>query len=394
MEYITVTYNQFRLLPCCASTLKVFQCHNLWIDKNHDIDLALYDIAFVGGLRGDKLSITSLKAVDEEKSPIVVEGSVDLKRSYLDIKAKAQDLHALKGKPIDARFDLDVSVKGPMNGLSVEGDIVSRTIDITLPERFGVAIDELNVIKPDYVKQAKGGDVTLDLNVMAKDKVFVRGWGLDAEFGGKLYVEGTSSNPLIYGSFDIIRGRYEEFGKKFKLPKAQLRFDGAVPPSPKIDVLAETKINDVMAQVGITGSSIDPKIKFTSKPQMPEDEVMAYILFGQGMDNLSPFQLVQLTQTLARFSGQGGGDSLDPLGAVRDGIGLDDLSVGLDEAGGARVGAGKYVAEGVYLEVETGSEQGSGSASVEIELTPHITLESKVGQDASAGAGVFWKWDY
>ena len=121
---------------------------------------------------------------------------------------------------------------------------------------------------------------------------------------------------------------------------------------------------------------------------------MSHILFGQDMDKISPFQAVQLAQAMQRFSGVGGGSSFDPMGMLRSATGLDDIRVETDEEGQATVGAGKYLTDKVYLEFEAGSEEDSGNANVQVELTPNITVESEVGQDARAGAGVFWKWDY
>lgn len=44
--------------------------------------------------------------------------------------------------------------------------------------------------------------------------------------------------------------------------------------------------------------------------------------------------------------------------------------------------AGKYLRDGVYLEVEKGVGPESGKSSVEVEMTPNITLETEVGENA------------
>ena len=38
--------------------------------------------------------------------------------------------------------------------------------------------------------------------------------------------------------------------------------------------------------------------------------------------------------------------------------------------------------------------EASGAASLQIEVTPNIDVETEIGQDAQAGAGVTWSWDY
>jgi translocation and assembly module TamB len=111
------------------------------------------------------------------------------------------------------------------------------------------------------------------------------------------------------------------------------------------------------------------------------------------MSRITPFQAIQLTQTLQRFSGKGGG-GFDPLGKLRSATGLDDIRVDTNEAGESSVGVGKYLTDKVYLEVEKGKGEASGAANIEVELTPSISLESKIGQDAQGGAGIFWSRDY
>ncbi|MCB1782557.1 MAG: translocation/assembly module TamB domain-containing protein [Alphaproteobacteria bacterium] len=304
---------------------------------------------------------------------------------------------SLQNDMVRGQADADLAFEnGHENGFKLSGNITTQQIDVTLPERFGQSIPSLNVETVGQKSAAQSGtNIALDVAFKAPQRVFVRGWGLDAELGGAIDITGTAATPLFDGALKLIRGRYSEFGKRFTISKADMLFTGTIPPSPSLDMVAETKAGDVTAQVNIGGNAQTPKITFSSVPSLPEDEVLSRILFGQDMSKISPFQAVQLAQTLARFSGAGGGAaSFDPLGMLRDGTGLDDLRVETGEDGAASVGAGKYLSDNVYLELEGGTEESSGAASVQIELTPNITVESKIGQDAQGGAGVFWKKDY
>jgi translocation and assembly module TamB len=106
---------------------------------------------------------------------------------------------------------------------------------------------------------------------------------------------------------------------------------------------------------------------------------------------MTAFEVVSLARTVARFSGKGGGP--DPLGMLRGSVGLDNLDVESDEEGGTTIGAGKYISDKVYLEVESGSGDTGGGANLQVEITPNVKVESKAGQDASGG-GIFWQWEY
>ena len=44
--------------------------------------------------------------------------------------------------------------------------------------------------------------------------------------------------------------------------------------------------------------------------------------------------------------------------------------------------------------IDTGMGAQSGAVSVEVQVTPNITVDSRVGVDNKQGVGVNWKWDY
>ena len=367
--------------------------------KHKEYGLSLKNIKLDAGLSGQTFTVNSLTMRDKEQGTLKAKGVYNSATQNADFSINANKYRALKGEIANGMINADVTIAGNPEKYKIGGTIAPEKIDIKIPEQFSSGIPQLNVQKKGKSEinppEAFGKNIALNLIIDAPRQIFVRGWGLDAEFGGKLEVKGTANDPKVYGDFEVVRGRYAEFGKKFKLARAKLKFSGSIPPSPTLDILAETTAGDILAKVGIAGNVMKPELEFSSEPALPQDEVMSHILFGEDLEEISPFQAVQLAQTMQRFTGVGGGgSSFDPMGDLRAVTGLDDLSVETDAAGGATVGAGKYLTEKVYLEFETGSEEGSSNANIEVELTPNITLESEIGQDASAGAGVFWKWDY
>lgn len=367
--------------------------------SNKSINFIARDIAIKGSYAGEVVTISSLNARDHDKGTLNASGTFELIDSKTDIKITAREMNFIKGEIASGLLDGDLIFQGSISkGYDLKGTITAQKMDITIPEHFTSSVPQLNVQVVGQTENTTlpiAQSVKLDVRINAPRRVIVRGRGLDAEFGGSLDVKGTADKPLYYGALEFIRGRYSEFGKVFKFSKANINFSGSVPPGPELDIEANTKAGDITAIVAITGSVTSPKISFSSEPAMPEDEVISHILFGEGMESLSPFQAVRLAQTLGRFTGQGGGaNSFDPINTLRNFTGLDDLRFETDAQGTASVGAGKYLTDKVYLEFGTGAQEGSGNANVQIEITPHITLESEIGQDASGGAGLFWKWDY
>lgn len=297
----------------------------------------------------------------------------------------------------------DIVLKGGNQSGAITGQILSEALYIFLPDRFVASVPELNIVetipisaKPGKTQSSVAANdslTLLDVTLVAENKVFVRGWGLDAELKGKLHLTGNILDPAIQGKFSTIRGRYEEFGKRFKLQKAELLFQGDIPPSPYLNVVAATTESGVEIRPVITGPVREPALKIESTPAMPQDEALSILLFGKDSTKISPVQAVQLANSLRRLSGKGG-PGFDPAGAVRNLLGLDDFSInGSGENGeGATVGVGKYIGDKIYLEVESGAQ--TGRASVEIEVTPNITVESVTGATGENSVGVNWKHDY
>lgn len=347
-------------------------------------------------LSGSVVTLESLKATDGGSGTLTGQGSVNLREAtQTQINLAMRDFHLLNSKIATAVLSSDLQVKGNSSRALLSGTIRPNQVDVIIPEQFKSDIPQLNIIRETSDSKAPDllGLVDLNVQIQAENRIFVRGWGLDAEFGGDVTATGTLNDPQLNGNFKSIRGRYEEFGKRFTLARANLRFQGSVPPSPYLDIEATTTAGDVTASVLLTGAVAKPKILFTSTPALPQDEVLSRILFGKNMSKITPFQAIQLAQTLQRFSGNGGG-GFDPLSGLRTATGLDDISVETDESGDTSVGVGKYLTDKVYLQVKKGKAETSGAASIQVEVTPSIRVESEVGQDAQAGGGVFWKWDY
>jgi len=122
---------------------------------------------------------------------------------------------------------------------------------------------------------------------------------------------------------------------------------------------------------------------------------MSQILFGKRPEDLSAFELVQIGEATASLSGAGG---LDLLGAARRATGLDVLSIGSRETStgeqGVDVTVGRYVAPNVFVGARRGFEPGSGAVTVEMEVTPQVTIDAEVRQDSEGSVGIDWRRDY
>ncbi len=349
----------------------------------------------------NSIHIKSLTAEDEDHGNMAAKGLIAFKETQtpdINMSLDLKSMQLFQGRYINADLDAHLNFMSADKGYLISGNITPESILISLPNRFDKAVPKLNIVEDDKANTSHDlmQKILLDVQFLSDNQIFVRGWGLDTELQGNLDITGSAAQPDIRGNLSSLRGRYEEFGKKFEIEHAHLRFQGAVPPSPYLDIEAQTQAGDIIAKMIITGQIQNPKLTLSSIPFLPQDEILSFILFDRAAQKITPFQAIQLAQALRRFSGHGTDSNLlfDPLGTIRSITGLDDLTVKGIGTDSTSIGAGKYITDKVYVEIEQGNTTNSGAANVEIEVTPSISIESKAGQNGSAGAGVFWEWEY
>ncbi|MFD2173030.1 translocation/assembly module TamB domain-containing protein [Rhodobacter lacus] len=230
--------------------------------------------------------------------------------------------------------------------------------------------------------------IALDLALSAPNQIFVRGRGLDAELGGQLRITGTTDAIVPIGQFNLIRGRLDVLGKRFTLAEGQVALQGAL--TPWVLFQATTSQEDTAITLTLQGAAAEPSLTIASSPELPEEEVLARLLFDKGLTTLSPLQAAQLASAVATLAGKGGEGIVAKL---RKGFGLDDLDVGTDDSGNASVRAGKYLSENLYSDVSVDAT-GQAEVTLNLDITKQLTARGTVGSDGDSALGLFFEKDY
>jgi translocation and assembly module TamB len=158
---------------------------------------------------------------------------------------------------------------------------------------------------------------------------------------------------------------------------------------PWLRFVAETTIDDVDVQVIIEGLASAPEVRFASSPDLPQEEIVARLIFGRGLDNISPLQAAQLASAVAKLSGGGSG----LVGRLRSGFGLSDLDVKQTAEGDTEVSAGTYISDKIYTEV-TADSAGRQKINLNLDLSRNLTAKGSAASDGDAGIGIFFEKDY
>jgi translocation and assembly module TamB len=331
----------------------------------------------------------------------------------VDLTVTLRNARPLESDLLTADLDTDLTLRGPVAALQAAGSITVRTAEIRIPERLPATVAVLDVRRPGQrppAPAAAGNAVGLDLTVKVPQAVFVRGRGVDAELAGNLRIHGTSLAPQVAGGLEMRRGSISVAGTTLTFSRGKVGFDGTGVTGkidPTLDFAADSVTSTVTATLGITGYASAPKISLTSTPELPQDEVLAYLLFKRSAKELGPFQLAEIAAAVADLTGVGGGSLSNPLERVRKGLGLDRLSVGsssgqANAAGGSSsanaapsVEAGRYVANGVYVGAKQGTTGAGTGATVQIDITKGLKLQTDVGTGQGGNqVGVTYQFEY
>lgn len=356
--------------------------------------------------RSGEATVT-VSARDGSTGTLMGDGSFDMRDSARDRLRVALDMSSFR---ILGRDDLTALASGDINvlwargadgaiePLTIGGDITVERLEAQIPDQLASDVETIDVTRvsadgepldPDAAQAGSDEEapIELALNVDVPNSAFVRGRGLESEWSGQLEVLGSVTAPDLRGAFQVERGTFDFLGQTFDLAGGRIEFSGGREIDPYLDVKAVYEDDGFKAIVSVSGLSSDPTLVVTSEPVLPQEEILARILFGTSTGQLSALQAVQLADAAATLSGASSGAGV--LDTMRRALGVDVLSVG--ESG---VEVGSYVREGVYVGVSQGLDSGSGEVSVEVELTDEVSLESGVGAAGDTDVGVTWERDY
>ncbi|MBV9734586.1 MAG: translocation/assembly module TamB domain-containing protein [Acidisphaera sp.] len=330
----------------------------------------------------------------------------------VDVAVTARNARPLASDLLTALIDMNLTVRGQALGqLAAAGSVLIHRADIQVPETMPVSVAVLDVRLPGQKPPpppAPGPDIALDLTLAAPQGVFVRGRGLDAELGGTMRVRGTAAHPLPSGGFQMRRGTFSLAGTTLTFSTGEVTFNGASRIDPTLHFVAVSTSGGVTATLTVGGYASHPTITLSSVPDLPQDEVLAHLLFNQSAASLSPFQYAEIAAALAQMTGVTGGG--DPLAGLRKGLGLDRLTVGsganpllpgqtANEQSTAKsapaVEAGRYIAQGVYVGAKQGTSGAETQATVQIDITKGLKLETDVGSGSGANnVGLTYQFEY
>ncbi|MFZ1742362.1 MAG: translocation/assembly module TamB domain-containing protein, partial [Pontixanthobacter sp.] len=346
------------------------------------------NVSALGTFDGSRLQLKRFSGKTDNGGTVSGSGFVDFqdlgsKGPSLDIRVAAKNARLLNANGLDA------TITGPLRIISsgVGGTIAGRVaVDraswklgsaataATLPQ---IKTREINLPADIAPIRASFKPWNYLIDATARSRIDVDGMGLDSEWGADIILRGTTQDPRIGGEARVVRGYYSFAGTRFELTRGRIAFDASVPIDPRLDIVAETKRDGIDVSVKVQGNALKPEITFSSTPLLPEEEILARLLFGGSITELSATDALQLGTALASLRG---GSGLDPINKLRTAIGLDRLRiVAADPAlgQGTGVAVGKNIGRRFYVEIITDG-RGYSATEAEFRITSWLSLLASV----------------
>ena len=326
-------------------------------------------------------------------------GTVDLDALSYDFAVDLANFHLLRLDMVNGNADGSFRFHGDLDAANLTGSLTLDPATVILPRPAAaeapiIEIRETNTGTAGKARKRPADHpflVAMDLNVGMPARLSVAGRGLDSEWSGRLHVGGDHVRPIVTGDMTLMRGTFLFLDRIFTLTKGTLTLGGEDPPNPFLDILGEANVLETLVQVQLSGPARSLRLSLTSTPALPQDELLAMILFGRSMSEISPLQAALLAQAAAEMTGTGI-EALAFLNSIKSKLGLQEVDV-TDDGDDTSVGVGGYVGGKYYIRTQR-SVSGQDKTKVEVQLTPKISVETEIGADSRQGGGVNWKHDY
>jgi len=359
---------------------------------------------------GDVLRLDSLTARAGEGT-ISGSGTIGVSQPSMPINLKlvAHNATPLTGGIVTATLDAALGINGNVgSSIALNGTVDVRQAVIQVPSTLptSVATIPIHVLgAPPPPKPAPPLAIAIGLTVRAPEQIWVRGRGLNVELGGTINIQGTTAHMQPRGNFTLRRGTINLVATTLTFTSGDISFNGGSLTDPALHLVATSASGTSSSTLIVGGTASNPKITLSSVPEMPQDQILAQLLFPGSSGQLSPFQLAAIAQGLAQLSGSSSNLS-NPLQGVQNALGLDALGIGTGPSGSPSLQAGRYIGRRLYVGAQQTASGAGGQGTIQYDITKGLKLNATVGtgettsaigatgESSGASVGVTYQFEY
>ncbi|MCK4667463.1 translocation/assembly module TamB domain-containing protein [Candidatus Dependentiae bacterium] len=187
------------------------------------------------------------------------------------------------------------SITGTINVIEAKtGYDFIRIQDIfSIIYNIGIDIKDLIVeddgVKPSFEKLSFNVKHDMKINLLVKVKDNIKFTGTQQNFylnAREVNVKGTLNAFTLLGDIDIQGGKIYKWGHTFNLTKGFIKFNLEDKFDPELDMILQTRIQEYLILIKITGRKSAPEIEFSSIPELDKGRIFTLLFIHQTPDFL------------------------------------------------------------------------------------------------------------
>ncbi|MCK9516021.1 MAG: translocation/assembly module TamB domain-containing protein [Ottowia sp.] len=224
----------------------------------------------------------------------------------------------------------------------------------------------------------------IDIKINMGDDFQLQGMGIDTRLAGELALTADGSlaqMPTLNGRVETVGGTYRAYGQHLSIEHGRVFFTGDA-SNPGLDILAlrPNYISDQKVGALIQGTALLPQVTLYSRPTLPDDQVLAWLVLGHAAPEDGGEAAMMQTAALALLGGR------DSEGLASS-FGLDELSFGNSSNGeglaGASVTLGKRLSDRLYTAYEHSLSGTGGVLMIFYELSRRWVLRGQASESSA-----------
>ncbi len=277
---------------------------------------------------------------------------------------------------------LDVMVDTSLVSLLGAVTIDSAELDFKIPE---TAVQPSNDVVLAGVDSASTlAQRQLDVRVDLGDQTRFQAQGLDAQLLGQLRVL-QQPNGIMRGEgqISLSEGRYVAYGQNLDIDSGVLIFDGGSIDDPNLDLKAQRVVEDTTVGVRVTGRAQAPRLALFSTPTMPDQDILAVLIFKKPVDSLASNDALTLLRIANSVTGDGPDQVSKLTQRLQDTLGLTELELNLADGEPGLV-ARKQLTSRFSLAYGYGLLDAAQSLFLRYRLSDRWSIKAEIGSDSGA----------
>lgn len=287
---------------------------------------------------------------------------------------------------IDLDLLPDVRASADKNAVILSGRVDVPRARVTVEELPASTVDvsKDEVVLDENLKPVKEASAPFPLKsriaVGIGDDVRMDAFGLQARLTGELFVLQDERGLGLNGQIKVPGGRFHAYGQDLIVRDGSIVFGGdPTNPNFRIEAIRNPDVTEDGVTVGVrvTGTAASPKVELFSDPTKPQQEMLSYLLRGQGLEGGSGEDNSAMTSMLVGLGAATGGQVLGKIGDV---VGIEDLGVDTTGVGdSAQVVVSGYILPGLQLKYGIGIFDSLATLTLRYRLMPRLYLEAVSG---------------